>query len=126
MIKNVWHCLDKNRPITDINAYWSDKKEEVGLTYFLTECCPPDCDDSIEDYIYTNYTEMYYHKLAMIADDRAIAIDEDDPDREPYSYNSYLVKLEFMEKKGDIEYYNEYKYPVKAYKYGGKIKCKYI
>lgn len=122
----IWYHADPKRLITDEKAVWNSKKIEAGNDYFVTECCPPGCFDSIEEYCYKTFVDMYYHAKALVYDDKMDALEDEDYDREPYTYKMYKVHLDFMENKNGVEYYEENRYPVKVYKYGGKLRCKYI
>lgn len=120
----AWKCIDKVRPMSDTNAVWHNVEVKEQNKYFLMECCPAGCD-SIEDYTYTCYTDMFYHHKALVEDDKAIAAEEQ-IEYEPYEYPMYYIVETLIEEKNGCKYYEENRYPVKAYKYRVVIRCKYI
>ena len=111
--------------MTDTNAVWHPVEVGEREKYFVMECCPAGCFDSIEEYTYENYTEMYYHHKALVEDDKQRAAEED-MEYEPYGYPMYYVIDTFIEERNGCKYYDEKRYEVKTYKYRGVVKCKYL
>jgi hypothetical protein len=120
-------CSDPTRTMDDPRAVWTTEMADDVWKYFRLDCCSPGTADSLDEFYFKDYVQMYYCWRSCVYEDKMSAEDDGDWDRDPYNYLMYYIVDEPQGKdKHGHDVVVQHEYPVKVYKRHGKIFCKYL